>query len=288
MSEPIKIINKLFISSTITSPLEAAYIAFHASLIASGFQCIGLGDESAANEDIGTDNLPSEWNKTDVFALRYKNKSDRKLLVKALAIDRVLAINALNAEEDVANISIDVKRHVENDQDFSTAKGENVYKELSELLEILTTFISQKLQADNKPHSKNVPHRYAGSTTATRQVPPSRPPIYPEDDPLRIGPMHVPRPSYQQPFFNPDGDRIPCMGGGSMLFDPLRSGGIRPPNSSRRFPPENMGAVPPGARYDPVGPFGFDPSGHGPRRGEGVNLDHLPPPGFGSGFDPFI
>lgn len=52
-----------------------------------------------------------------------------------------------------------------------------------------------------------------------------------------------------------------------MLFDPLRSGGIRPPGRPGEFPPRNY--VPPRARYDPVGPFGFDPRGHDPRRGEG-------------------
>ena len=52
-----------------------------------------------------------------------------------------------------------------------------------------------------------------------------------------------------------------------MLFDPLHSGGIRPPGRPSGFPSSNT--VPPGARYDPVGPFGFDPSGRNLRRGEG-------------------
>ncbi|KAH7636668.1 proteasome inhibitor pi31 subunit-like protein [Dermatophagoides farinae] len=63
--------------------------------------------------------------------------------------------------------------------------------------------------------------------------------------------------------------------GGGMLFDPFSGNRFRP----ERGPPVNMprGALPPGARYDPVGPlpdarfFRPDP-------------DHLPPP-RGPGFD---
>uniref|UniRef100_A0A5F8GPV3 Proteasome inhibitor PI31 subunit n=1 Tax=Monodelphis domestica TaxID=13616 RepID=A0A5F8GPV3_MONDO len=61
---------------------------------------------------------------------------------------------------------------------------------------------------------------------------------------------------------------------GGMILDPLRSGFPRAlidPSSGlpNRLPP---GAVPPGARFDPFGPIGTNPSGPGP--------DHLPPPGY--------
>ena len=45
MSTPTDIISKIFNSSNITSRFEAVYVAFHASLIANGFKCIGLEDE---------------------------------------------------------------------------------------------------------------------------------------------------------------------------------------------------------------------------------------------------
>ncbi|CAI8008584.1 Proteasome inhibitor PI31 subunit [Geodia barretti] len=111
-------------------------------------------------------------------------------------------------------------------------------------------------------------------------------------DPLRVGPPRHPGVSPANPFGMPtpfgygDADRFPFGGGGGgMVFDPLRGGGRMgggggfggPPGP---FPPP--GYVP-GARWDPVTPFG----GGLPARGGGrpgrhhgePDPDHLPPPG---------
>ncbi|KAK9762794.1 hypothetical protein K7432_011136, partial [Basidiobolus ranarum] len=60
--------------------------------------------------------------------------------------------------------------------------------------------------------------------------------------------------------------------------------------------PLPRGSVPPGARFDPIGPFGGQPGQgrfQGGNRGRGrggfsgePDHDHLPPPGSGSGFGP--
>jgi len=104
---------------------------------------------------------------------------------------------------------------------------------------------------------------------------------YNETDPLRFGASDL------------DPLRAGGMSGGGMLFDPLRSG--LPRQGGRRYPPEfgsgiggpmiPRGSVPPGARFDPMGPPDADPfyGGFNPGR-FGPNPDHMPPPGFGDMF----
>ncbi|CAG8459462.1 16371_t:CDS:2 [Acaulospora morrowiae] len=133
-----------------------------------------------------------------------------------------------------------------------------------------------------------------------------QPPIFGDpyggDEPLNYNPLSVGRndldPLGSNPILGPPrfgGGGIqpfggPSRGGGSIMgpdhpiFDPRvpdrNSGGIR---GGPQFLPS--GAVPPGARYDPVGPFG-PLSGRGGGRfpsGE-PNNDELPPPGYNDMF----
>ena len=69
--------------------------------------------------------------------------------------------------------------------------------------------------------------------------------------------------------------------GGGMLYDPFRPDGgppLRVPQGDPFYAPLPPGAVPPGARYDPIGP----PIGRGKTRFP--DPDHLPPPGGPSPF----
>ncbi len=74
-----------------------------------------------------------------------------------------------------------------------------------------------------------------------------------ENDPLRIRnpygervpPVNIGRGDLDPFYFDPLG------GGGGMIFDPFRAGGLSRPRIPTDLPP---GAVPPGARFDPFQP----------------------------------
>ncbi|XP_063217511.1 proteasome inhibitor PI31 subunit-like, partial [Bacillus rossius redtenbacheri] len=66
--------------------------------------------------------------------------------------------------------------------------------------------------------------------------------------------------------------------GGGMLFDPFGSRDRSLPDPGIGIPGGlPRGSVPPGARFDPVGPSGGLPN---PRRQPPPDSDHLPPPGY--------
>jgi len=71
--------------------------------------------------------------------------------------------------------------------------------------------------------------------------------------------------------------------GRENAYDVLSSGLIDP--SAGGFPP---GSIVPGARFDPVGPFGNDPFGGGGGGGGGLGLPPRRGRGGGGGFDPFF
>lgn len=121
--------------------------------------------------------------------------------------------------------------------------------------------------------------------------------------------------SFPDPFAVGGGDLDPLgrgLGGGGMLMDPRHMGRQPPLGIPSNLPPGILidyleilflkkerdyksllhcfilGAVPPGARFDPFGPIPNMPPIRGPRpRGGGFgdpDFDHLPPPGSGGMF----
>ncbi|KAG8034813.1 hypothetical protein G9C98_007889 [Cotesia typhae] len=160
----------------------------------------------------------------------------------------------------------------------------------------LSTLIPTYQEVMNKIREDLVEPVYTGTaremSTQTSQSEDRRP-SNPDNDPLRVGPPHIPqRPPRWDPATDPravgraDLDPFAGVGprGGGMLFDPFqpdrnlpnprfpgRPGGIGGPAF---LPP---GAIPPGARFDPFGP----PDNNLPRPPRGnPDHDHLPPPGY--------
>jgi len=110
-------------------------------------------------------------------------------------------------------------------------------------------------------------------------------------DPLGSNPLIGP------PRFGGDiGRGIPSRGGGMLVGPDHPMFGQRGPSRGDEIfgGPQNLprGAVPPGARFDPIGPFGPQPLPRpGQPRGRGRNFpsggpdnDELPPPGYNDMF----
>ncbi|XP_001363933.1 proteasome inhibitor PI31 subunit isoform X1 [Monodelphis domestica] len=252
----------------ITCPQDALICFVHWELVTHDYRALGTGDQSGPG-DKKSELLPPGWNANkELYVLRYESTDNsRKLLLKAILVDGSMIINALECgSQQVVDLTLNVEDYVNGEHlgDFH-----RVYKNNKEL----QTRIASGLVI---PIHNNLSK--SDSASSSREFPPATSREY---DPLRIPPHH-PHTSRQPPWRDPlgpfavGGEDLDPFGGqrGGMILDPLRSGFPRAlidPSSGlpNRLPP---GAVPPGARFDPFGPIGTNPSGPGP--------DHLPPPGY--------
>ncbi|CAI8008582.1 Proteasome inhibitor PI31 subunit [Geodia barretti] len=249
------------------SPHDAVAVALHACLLADGFVCIATGDEnfgeglatrsptSSKGAQTSPYGLPAGWNTSqDVYALQYHHPGQRKLiLVKMIVIDTQLLISAMSAGdiETIHSLTLETDRYVRSQQ-FNTV---SVYSNLLQLVSTLNKEIVSKLQ---QPAAKPSPSTTSASGTTSTSAAASSSRMRGDYDPLRVGPPRHPGVSPANPFGMPT---------------PFGYG------DADRFP---FGYVP-GARWDPVTPFG----GGLPARGGGrpgrhhgePDPDHLPPPG---------
>lgn len=246
---------------------------FHCLMINDGKKCVGAGDEwPEASLDEGTEALPAGWNSNhDVYSLRYLSESPPgRYLLKIVRAGQSLLINVLDVNaEKAGGISVNVTNNVaENYTDFKTA-----YVNLADVSrnfrkEVLNQFVGQESTSGARcPGSSEKTDKSQQSEKIRNPVP--RPTI-----PERMRHDEPGFPSVGRGDLNPFAGGI----GGGMLADP----------SSLRFPPRPggpgyggfdphgipRGSVPPGARFDPIGPSGL---GRGFAR---PDPDHLPPPGY--------
>ncbi|XP_031398197.1 probable proteasome inhibitor [Punica granatum] len=286
--------------------------AVHATFLASGYFLTATGTaacedgaiSSASSEEVGID----RWNEIDdeyafVYAKPAGSRNTRKVLVKCLAMNDKLVVNALeNGSREPVHIEIDV-------DDFAAEGGgrnySDQYKDLEKLVENFDKEILSKFDGSSRPLSS----AEATSTTAETgrrstaetghrsrlidetgagagepwgpRIHPSGvvlPPVYPD--------------GFSDTVPGPGAGVYPGRGGfggdGSMLLgpdDPRFFGGGDRQRPFIRGPPQP--GVPPGARFDPYGPPDvpdFDPTRfmrNPPRRpggGGGIHpdLQHFP------------
>ncbi|XP_072175430.1 proteasome inhibitor PI31 subunit-like [Diadema setosum] len=287
------------VQSQLQSENDALVCYIHWNLVHQGFKCIGKGDETPASIK-KSEILPPSWNGSqEEYTLHYvPGDSEDKFLLKCLAVEEALFSNFMRMkDEKVTSVSLDVKQFVDKEHlhDF-----ERVYKDLTLLRRILEDDLISPLKKEEKAASAGPSEqstsassrRHPGQERDGREMNPLRgeDPLR-EDDPLRV-PHRLPgqrsNPEWGQPvdpFSVGRSDLDPFSGGGSgMLMDPFRSGmphrGIDPGmGMPGRLP---RGAVPPGARFDPIGPPRPMGPGGGPAGGflGDPDPDHQPPPGY--------
>lgn len=246
-------------------------IAFvvHAAFLSAGYSLIATGDKAFAEdppvdgEEIGIDG----WNSLeDGYAFVYvksENGDKKSILVKCLTIGYALVVDVLDLKDDSKkplHIQINVKDYIteENRSNYG-----DMYKNLQGLVQILNAGIFNKLETktgsssagnSSKVSKENTANETTGVFPDERRQPP---PV------LRYPP--IPATGGSDVFPGPCAgvlpDRGPGMGGGMLVG----------PNDPRFFP---MGGrpgldfpggslVPPGARFDPIGPP--DVPGFGPQ-----------------------
>lgn len=276
-------------------------IAFvvHASFIASGYKLVATGRPAFAEDALSSSPSQGEvgiegWNEFEEYAFVYAKKGSKKILVKCLAIDDKLLVDAVaeGGKGEPAHLEIDVGNYVAESREEGDYDAE--FKNLGKLVTDLQNQILYKVAEGLKP----VPPPRTQSSSETNEERESgyyvrRPvPLGPQIHPSGVVVPPIPGPGYSDLIPGPGAGVYPVRGGfgdGSMLVGP---------NDPRMFPgvgdhqpgfmgPPQPGVPPPGARYDPIGP-GFEPGrlGRQPQRRPGdihPDLEHFPR-GFGSDY----
>lgn len=228
---------------------DATICLLHWNFIVNGFKCTGIGEEPGADPVVESELLPEGWNQSsELYTLRYQSSSSKspsdkneRYLLKAVVTDNTMIVNVMNLQQEkLASKMIKSSDYVTDDWNTTYSKA---FKNAIDLKKLF----KEELLKEVMP-----------SPSASKQERNPRSPRIPfndDDDPLRIPSRRrerLPRWEPVDPFEIGRADLDPFAdGGGGMIFDPLRSSRTRPvPGYLPR------GAVPPGARYDPIGPGG--------------------------------
>ncbi|ONK61110.1 uncharacterized protein A4U43_C08F26350 [Asparagus officinalis] len=281
------------------NPSDRMAFAVHASFLAAGYSLISTGPSAFSENPPTGDEVGIEgWNEfEDSYAFVYL-KSDKgqkiPILVKCLAIGDALVVDVLNLREDKKepfHVQINMNEHlVEGDNKVNYGE---MYKNLPRLVENLNANILNKVES--KTESSSAGSSGNGSGDNTRREPVHMFPVERQQPPPVLRYPPVPASGGSDLFPGPGAGVFPDRGtgsGGSMLVGP-NDPRFFSPGGGPGFDFPGSDLLPPGARYDPIGPPnvpGFHPERfvrnppQGPGRGGGVHpdLQHFP------GSDDFI
>ncbi|KAF8093737.1 hypothetical protein N665_0379s0027 [Sinapis alba] len=276
--------------------LDKIAFVVHASFIVSGYKLVATGRPAFAEDALSSSPTRGEvgiegWNEFNEYAFVYAKKGAKKILVKCLAIDDKLLVDAIaEGGREPAHLEIEVGNYVGESREDGDYDAQ--FKNLGKLVTDLQNQILYKVDEGLKP----VPPRTRSSSEMNQESESGyyvrRPvPLGPQIHPSGVVVPPIPGPGYSDLIPGPGAGVYPVRGGfgdGSMLVGP---------NDPRMFPgvgdqpgfmgPPQPGVPPPGARYDPIGP-GFEPGRLGrqpPRRPGDIHpdLEHFPR-GYGSDY----
>ncbi|ORZ16267.1 PI31 proteasome regulator N-terminal-domain-containing protein [Absidia repens] len=318
--------------NTLQSPYDALMAASHAAMLSVGFKFAGLGDDARQEGDGTQTKLPEEWNAQGphVYSIRYSHpQSSMTFVIKSLKLGNKWIVHGLGIDDNkTATLELNVDDYTSQSFYPYTASSEQPLvhgfissSRFNDLLVLYKINIIQRLMPGlAKPGYSEESTSSTTTTTSTepqrqqpnRTQPPSsevpypRPPIF--DDPTSpdrpfsgVSPSSVGRDDLN-PLGGPLGSLRPLgsgTGGGMFVGPdhPIFGGGrndLDDPAGVFGGPqPLPRGAVPPGARFDPIGPFGGNPGRGGGRGGRGrgrgnfggePDNDELPPPGYNDMF----
>uniref|UniRef100_A0A7N0RHD1 PI31 proteasome regulator N-terminal domain-containing protein n=1 Tax=Kalanchoe fedtschenkoi TaxID=63787 RepID=A0A7N0RHD1_KALFE len=272
--------------------------AVHASFVASGYLLTAVGESavddsalsSSSTEEVSLDG----WNSMDdQYAFVYHNPEDgKKVVVKCISINDKLLMDAFRAgQSEPLHVEFNVEEYVEQEKETYNNYKDH-YKNFSGLVKRLETELFSKLESKQAAASSD---KSSSSKSNELETNPHG------TQPLRVDPDRDDVPYSGSGFVYPS---IPVNPGGYSDLIPGPPAGVFPnrrgldadgsnlvgPNDPRWFGgPGFRGGlqpdIPPGARYDPIGPPdvpGFEPNRfmRQPRRpgtGRGhPDLEHFP------------
>lgn len=250
-----EILNKL-VEQQVHKKEDVIILFTHWFLIKNGFRCIGLGDSKTLDQnEKGSELLPEEWSQSNHYSVRYLKEGKLYILLGRKS-DSDLLLNFLRIADNC----------------LSTVKFP-VNTTIAELHGPLSSLIPHLQEAQQKLQKELVDPVYVGNAReiSTQTAAASRALLDRRDDSspddmievarrMEWSPPHADVRGIGRNDLDPLGGIGP-VGGGGMLFDPLRPANRVLPNplgplpgglgGPGRLPP---GAIPPGARFDPFGP----------------------------------
>ncbi|KAK7091725.1 proteasome inhibitor PI31 subunit-like [Littorina saxatilis] len=276
------------VQSQLRSPQDAIVSAIHWNIISCGFKLTGVG-ENPASERLNTETLPNGWNSGEIYVLHYETTNTdpkQSYLLKILPVDQSLLLHFQREnDENVTTLELPVQEYTSEDLSSVTSAFRNMDRLNNRVRD---SMIDPAMGASSSSSARG---------GADKSEPKSSPKGKKKDknkSPLLIetGPSgYQPRPMQpawgggmggMDPFSVGRSDLDPLagmggpgMGGGGMIMDPRRSGGVGLGGPARgggihpgSLPP---GSVPAGARFDHIGPPGMR---------SGPDPDHEQPPGY--------
>ncbi|CAO3587057.1 unnamed protein product [Absidia cylindrospora] len=313
--DPSSILHKITqnLPNTLQSPYNALMAASHAAMLSVGFKFAGLGDDARQEGDGTQTKLPEQWNAQGPHSLKLGNK----WIVHGLGIDdNKTATLELNVEDytsqsfyPYATTSEQPLVHgfISSSQfnDFLLLYKINIIQRLMPGL-AKPGYSEEATSSTTTTTTSTEPQRSNRTQPPSSEVPYPRPPIF--DDPTSPEQPFsgIPSSSVGRDDLNPLGGPLGSLrplgsgtGGGMFVGPdhPMFGGGRNdhddPAGVFGGPQPLPRGSVPPGARFDPIGPFGGNPGRGGGRGGRGrggrnfggePDNDELPPPGFNDMF----
>ncbi|CAL5062287.1 unnamed protein product [Urochloa decumbens] len=252
---------------------DGVAFAAHAAFLAAGYSLCAVGPDAltdpppSGEEEVGIDG----WNSMEnCYAFLYSKEEKgkkKRVLVKCLVIGELLAIDVLDIEaqdKGPYNIQINVKDFFSEEQPKNYG---DMYKNFSGLIETVNSNVLCKLDGkdDGAVAGKNPEAKDKNLSAESSSS------IHSSQNP---GPRTTDPSSLIYPPIAPLGsdDLFPGPGAGFYPHSGIGSGGSMHvgPNDPRFFPSNPFpapfggpGSIPPGGRYDPIGPPGvpgFEPS----------------------------
>jgi len=301
-------------SKQLASSTDAVAAFIHTVFTSLSFTLVGI-DDGDASDNFENNVLPEGWNdpKKGCITFRYRQEQ-LEVIVKVMKMGAQTIINAIGSEDKaVVNLTIPTEEFTSRSfyphaisatEPDKLAEGFVSPEKLVD--EVMMTVVlpivpgahrsaSTRLQAEDSERRRE-PERDLRETHAERQTRVQDRPLATPGNPLQIGRSDL------DPFVNNPNPlapsmRIPGSQGDGMFVGPDHPifGGTFGPGRGQRSPPGQtpwggdgylppLGA-PPGARFDPIGPFGAGPlgppgGGRAPPRNGEPDFDDFPPPGF--------
>ncbi|KAI5011906.1 hypothetical protein ZWY2020_024040 [Hordeum vulgare] len=244
---------------------DGVAFATNAAFLAAGYSLCAVGPAAltdplpAVDDEVGIDG----WNSMDnCYAFLYSKEEEgkkKRILVKCLVIDDFLAIDALDLEaqhKEPCNVQINVKDFFSEEQ---PKNYKDMYKNFAGFINTLNSSLLVELDGKDAAAAQKPDVESSSSINSSENV-------------LRDARTTEPAGLIYPPVapFGHD-DTFPAPGAGFYPHSGGAGGSMHVgPNDPRFFPSNPFpapfggpGSVPPGGRYDPIGPPdvpGFEPS----------------------------